>query len=102
MSYFSQASITNDPGVGLDVLLFPFGRPNSPYAPNKKVTMIKKPSDTWAMTDCDVQLMKEQFGITSATYIDYIPKFPVHGGKKPALRNYLYYDWSVRARKTPL
>jgi prepilin-type N-terminal cleavage/methylation domain-containing protein len=102
VSYFSQAVITNDPGVGADVLLYPFGRPNNPFAPNKKITQIRKPSDTWAITDCDYQLLKEGFGITAATYIDYIPREPVHGSKKPALRNYLHYDWSVRARKTPL
>jgi hypothetical protein len=53
------------------------------------------------ITDCDVQLMNSM-GITVADYIDYIPKLPVHGPKTPALRNYLYYDLSVRSRKTPL
>lgn len=102
VSYFSQAVITNDPGVGADIVLYPFGRPENPYAANKKTTSIRRPSDTWAMTDCDVQLLKEAMGITAATYIDYIPKEPVHGSKKPALRNYLYYDWSVRPWRTPL
>jgi prepilin-type N-terminal cleavage/methylation domain-containing protein len=102
VSYFSLSSVTNDPGMGADVVQFPFGRPESPFAQNKKVTSIKRPSESWAMTDCDYQLMKEGFGITAATYIDYIAREPVHGSKKPALRNYLYYDWSVRPRKTPL
>jgi len=102
VSYFSQAIVTNDPGVGADVVFYPFGRPNNPFAPNKRITQIRKPSDTWAMTDCDYQLLKEGLGITAATYMDYIARAPVHGSKKPALRNYLYYDWSVRPRKTPL
>jgi prepilin-type N-terminal cleavage/methylation domain-containing protein len=101
VSYFSLSTITNDPPFGLDVVQFPFGRPNNPFAANKKATAIKKPADTWAMTDCDVQLMTS-FGISSATYLDYIPKQPVHGSKKPASRQYLYYDWGVRSRKTPL
>jgi prepilin-type N-terminal cleavage/methylation domain-containing protein len=102
VSYFSLSVITNDPGTDKDLVYYPFGRPNNPSADPKKVTMIRRPAETWAMTDCDVQLLKEGFGITAATYIDYIPKTPVHGGPKPALRNCLYYDWSVRPRRTPL
>lgn len=67
----------------------------------KKVISIKHPSDEWVLTDCDLQLLTAQ-GITSATYMDYIAKEPVHGLKRPALRNYMYFDWSVRGRKTPL
>jgi prepilin-type N-terminal cleavage/methylation domain-containing protein len=100
ISYFSLGTITNDPPIGADLVQFPFGRPNNPFAPNKKTTVIRRPSDTWAMTDCDRQLMTS-FGITSATYMDYIPREPVHGAKQPALRQYLYYDWSVRSKKTP-
>ncbi len=100
VSYFSLSTITNDPPLGADVVQFPFGRPNNPFAPNKKASAIRRPADTWAMTDCDVQLLTS-FGITSATYFDYIPKEPVHGSKRPALRQYLYYDWSVRSMKTP-
>jgi prepilin-type N-terminal cleavage/methylation domain-containing protein len=99
ISYFSLGTITNDPPIGADLVQFPFGRPNNPFAPNKKTTVIRRPSDTWAMTDCDRQLMTS-FGITSATYMDYIPREPVHGAKQPALRQYLYYDWSVRSMKT--
>ena len=101
ISYFSLGTITNDPPIGADIVQFPFGRPNNPVAPNKKAAMIKKPSETWAMTDCDLQLLTS-FGITSATYLNYIPKEPVHGSRQPALRQYLYYDWSVRPKKTPL
>jgi prepilin-type N-terminal cleavage/methylation domain-containing protein len=99
VSYFSQSMITNDPPFGNDVVDYPFGRPNTPYAAPKRHTAILKPSDSWAMTDCDRQLL-ESLGITSATYQSYVAKDPVHGAKSPALRNYLYFDWSVRARKT--
>ena len=101
VSYFSLSTITNDPPLGADVVPYPFGRPNTPFAPNKKTTLIRRPSDSWAMTDCDLQLLLS-FGITAATYQNYVPLVPVHGSKKPALRQYLYYDWSVRPLKTPL
>jgi hypothetical protein len=99
ISYFSLSTITND-AVGRDRLTYPFGRPNSPYAETKKQSMIRRPSDTWAMTDCDKQLMT-RLGITSATYINYIAELPVHSDPTPARRQYLYYDWSVRSRETP-
>jgi prepilin-type N-terminal cleavage/methylation domain-containing protein len=102
ISYFSQSAITNTPPA--DFIQFPFGRPDTSVALSlrvpKKVTSIKHPADEWALTDCDVQLLTG-LGITSATYMNYIPKEPVHGSKRPALRNYMYFDWSVRARKTP-
>jgi len=101
ISYFSLSRVTNDPPVGADCIDYPFGRPNTPYAVPQKQTAIKKPSDTWAMTDCDKQLLSS-LKITSSTYLDYIPIEPVHGSKKPALRNYLYFDWHVAAKKTPL
>ena len=41
-------------------------------------------------------------GITAATYQSYVPLEPVHGSKKPALRDYLYFDWHVAQKKTPL
>ena len=100
VSYFSLSRITNDPPAGLNVVEFPFGRPESPFSSNKKTLTIRQPADAWAMTDCDVQLLTS-YGITSATYLDYIPKEPVHGPKQPALRQYLYYDWSVRSARTP-
>lgn len=102
ISYFSQSRITNDWPVGLDVVEFPFGRPNTPYAAPKRASTIKRPAapECWAFTDCDKQLMTA-LGITSATYIDYIPLEPVHGSKSPALRNYLFFDWHVESRRTP-
>jgi len=102
ISYFSQSAITNNPGPPPDYFLFPFGRPpgggTEEYAP-RKMSMFRKPSETWAFTDCDKQLMD---GLkTTSTYYDFTPLGPVHGGPVPALRNALFYDWSVRARKTP-
>jgi len=100
ISYFSQSSFTNEPPNV--VLQYPFGRPDGtppPLGAPKKISMIRNPSDTWALTDCDYQLMTN-FGISSATYMDYVARQPVHGSKTPALRNYMYFDWSVRSRKT--
>ncbi|MEY4918766.1 MAG: hypothetical protein RL616_2679, partial [Verrucomicrobiota bacterium] len=100
VSYFSQSTVTNDPPTGNDVVVFPFGRPNTPFAQNKKHLSIRRPSDSWAMTDCDQQLLTS-LGIGGATYQSYVPLLPVHSGKSPARRNYLYYDWSVRSVSTP-
>jgi prepilin-type N-terminal cleavage/methylation domain-containing protein len=102
VSYFSQQLVTNDPPTGADVVAFPFGRPASASnpAPVKKHLTIKRASESWAMTDCDQQELVSM-GITSATYQSYVPPLPVHSGKSPARRNYLYYDWSVRSVSTP-
>jgi len=100
VSYFSLSTVTNDPPAGTDVVLYPFGRPSGPFAPNQKHQAIRRPSDSWAMTDCDLQLLLS-LGITSASYQNYVPKDPVHGGKTPATRQYLYYDWSVHSLRTP-
>jgi hypothetical protein len=99
ISYFSLSIVTNDPPVGADRVDFPFGRPENPVERPKKHSVIRQPSTTWAMTDCDLQLLLS-IGITASTYQDYIARTPVHGAKAPALRNYLYYDWSVRSLKT--
>jgi len=101
VSYLSLSRITNDPPVGADCVDYPFGHLNMPIAAPKKQSAFKRPSDTWAMTDCDVQLLLS-LGITSATFQNYVPLAPVHGTKKSALRNYLYFDWHVAAQKTPL
>ena len=96
--YFSQDQFTNEfPDI---LMIHPFGRPN-PAEAVKKYTAIRNPADTWAITDCDYQLMTNLGLGAGVTYIDYVAREPSHGSKKPALRNYLYFDWSVRARKTP-
>lgn len=100
VSYFSLSTVTNDPGVGLNVITFPFGRPENPLAETKKASSILRRSDNWAMTDCDKQLLTS-VGITSSTYMNYIPLLPVHGGPAPATRQYLFFDWSVRSMRTP-
>ena len=101
ISYFSQSVITNDPGPPADILTFPFGRPpggGTDPSDSKKMTAFRRPSEQWAFEDCDKQLMD---GLnTTSTYYDFVPLQPVHGGPKPALRNALYFDWSVRPRKT--
>jgi prepilin-type N-terminal cleavage/methylation domain-containing protein len=97
ISYFTQSPVNNDPGTQI---LNPFGRAdsNAPDAP-KRYSDFLHPSDQWAITDCDVQLLTSM-GITSSTYLSYIPKLPVHDGPKPALRNYMYFDCRVAAQKT--
>ena len=102
VSYFSQSTVFNDPPANTDFVKYPFGRPNSASDPDKvkKVSAIKRTSESWAMTDCDQQFMTS-LGIASATYLSYVPAFPVHSGKSPASRQYLFYDWSVRSVRTP-
>ena len=112
ISYFSQSSVINDPPAGTDVVYHPFGRPDKnaaldtirnpsrTFEPCQKKQLIRHPLDSWAMTDCDEQLLTS-LSIGGATYQGYIPVLPVHGGPTPALRNYIYYDWSVRSVRTP-
>jgi prepilin-type N-terminal cleavage/methylation domain-containing protein len=110
VSYFSQSTVYNDPPANQQPVTYPFGRPpNSanPYSPSQKLSAIKLTSDTWAMTDCDQQIMDYLLGPglgagAAATYYSYVPALPVHSGKLPARRNYLYFDWSVRTVSTPL
>jgi prepilin-type N-terminal cleavage/methylation domain-containing protein len=99
VSYFSLSTVTNDPPTGTEVVVYPFGRPNTPEAAPKKTNSIRNRSDSWAMTDCDQQLLVS-YGITQASYQNYVPALPVHSGKAPATRQYLYYDWSVRSAKS--
>lgn len=98
ISYFSQGSLVISEGPPVEYLMYPFGRPETPYAAPKKLSSIPRPSENWAMTDCDKQLLTG-LGISQATYIDYIAVEPVHGGKKPALRNYMFFDFSVRSQR---
>jgi prepilin-type N-terminal cleavage/methylation domain-containing protein len=100
ISYFSPEWVTNDIGVGNDLIHYPFGRPNTPFAQNQRILAFKHPSNDWAMTDCDKQLLTD-LGYTGSTYYNYIAVEPVHGSKRPALRNCLYFDFHVGARRTP-
>jgi len=100
ISYFSLSVITNRVGPPAEKILYPFGRPNTPFAATRKALDILRPADTWAFTDCDLQLMLS-LGITGATYQDYVAKLPAHGSTTPALRNYLFFDWHVSSLKTP-
>ncbi len=115
VSYVSPFTITNqivsgkwtfDPAIDFE---YPFGRPQvstyapsqlMTYTPSQKITKFRLPSSTWAMVDCDYQMMNFGMGgSTSTTYIDFIPEYPVHG-KNPGLRNYMYFDGSIRTAKT--
>ncbi len=112
VSYFSQATIYNDPPANTQKIFFPFGRPqretsvdpgrdpNRLYEPCQKVSLIRNTSETWAMTEAD-QTILETNNYTSATYYPYVPKYPVHSGKSPARRNALYYDSHVQTISSP-
>jgi prepilin-type N-terminal cleavage/methylation domain-containing protein len=104
--YFSPETIYADP-ANTNVVAFyePFGRPSgglTPPAlrpngssPSAKVTSIPKAAEQWAITDAD------QFNVPDgATYHSWLPEKPVHGSIRPALRQYLYFDWHVKSRKT--
>ncbi len=112
VSYFSQKFVTNDPPAGNSMVFYPFGRPERDpdldafrnpartYETPQKLLAIRRTSDSWVMTDCDQTLLKSNL-VSGATYFGYVPEFPVHSGKSPARRNYLFYDWSVHSVATP-
>ncbi len=99
---YQAACVSNLKQVSYANLIhYPFGRPPSGGAAMAaKLTMLRAPSDTWSMTDCDQQLM-DWLQYTSTCH-DYVPLLPMHGSKKPALRNCLYFDFHVGTRKTLL
>jgi hypothetical protein len=104
ISYFLSSAVYNDPPVNVILAASnPFGRPGTgtsdgnPVQP-KKLASIPRPADQWAAFDCDKQGLNSM-GITSSTYMDYIAVRPVHSGPRPALRNYLWFDLHVKARK---
>jgi prepilin-type N-terminal cleavage/methylation domain-containing protein/prepilin-type processing-associated H-X9-DG protein len=112
VSYFSQSVITNDPPTGNSLVIYPFGRPtvdttltgrdpNRLFEPCQKLSAIRLTSDSWVMTDCDQQILNGMLGTgSSAEYYNYVPALPVHSGKLPARRNYLFFDWSVHSMTT--
>jgi prepilin-type N-terminal cleavage/methylation domain-containing protein len=106
--YFSPDSIYSDPNnpTAANLLFhYPFGRPEGgidpPPAlangsrPMQRLTSIPRVSDQWAMTDADKLNVP-----TDASYFAWLPDKPVHGIAKPALREYLYFDWHVKPKKT--
>jgi len=105
--YFSPDSVYADP-PSTNVLLFryPYGRPNGGIppppllangsSPMHRTTEIPNPAGQWALTDADKANVP-----SGATYYGWLPNRPVHGPSKPALRNYLYFDFHAAPRKTP-
>jgi prepilin-type N-terminal cleavage/methylation domain-containing protein len=96
--YFSASSIYSDPDnptVANHLFDYPFGRPNGPFAPMQKITSIPRVSDQWAITDADKLNVPN-----TASYFGWLPDQPVHGTVKPALRQYLFFDWHVKSKKT--
>ena len=106
VAYFVPSEIYPEPAreTGTPLFYWPFGRPNTvlPPAPTlpdlsaavHKVTEIRKAASQWAMTDSDLKIN------SGGSYVAWVPPNPVHGSIKPALRNYLYFDWHVISRKT--
>lgn len=94
LSYYSESN-SSSADWGWD---YPFGRPpgGGPASSPKKAATIKNPAGVWAMTDADRQNVP-----TGATYYNYIPAQPVHGSVRPALRNYLFFDYHVTTQRTP-
>jgi len=93
--YFSTDSIYANPPTNNVMFNYPFGRPNGPFAQNAKLSSIPRSADQWAITDAD------KYNVPlGASYFPWLPDQPVHGTLKPALRQYLYFDWHVSSRKT--
>ena len=95
--YFSPSTLYAEPDNPNTPVLctFPFGRPNTPYAKQQKITAISRAATQWALCDADKRNVP-----TGATYYNWLPDWPVHGTIKPALRQYLYFDWHVNSKKT--
>ncbi len=105
--YFSPDTIYADPPDNtVKLFYYPFGRPSGSTVtppvnlsngstPMAKVTNIPKPAEAWAVTDADKLNVP-----TGASYYGWLPNLPVHGSAKPALREYLFFDWHVSPRKT--
>ncbi len=104
----NQYNITPSPAYNI---IFPFGRPDltdpaygtimtsggySWLAP-AKLSKIKSPSQAMALRDADQKVPETSGG----SYVNWIPAEPVHGGPKPATRDTLFFDMSVRSVKTP-
>jgi prepilin-type N-terminal cleavage/methylation domain-containing protein len=100
ISYISPASIVNEVGPPADTFMYPFGRPQTtPPTPQQKISRIRHPSDVWAIEDCDQQLLSDM-GLTGGKSYPFDAPEPVHGGPRPAIRNAMYFDMSVRVRKS--
>jgi prepilin-type N-terminal cleavage/methylation domain-containing protein len=102
--YFTPSTIYYDPpkqyfdppSDAQVAMLYPFGRPSDPFAENKKVSSIPKPSSQWALADADRTNVP-----TGAGYYQWVATRPAHGsGFRPALRQYLYFDFHVESKKT--
>ncbi len=96
--YWQPDQVYSDPpnNTVVKIASHPFGRPSGPYEKPLKVTQIPSPSTAWAIEDLDLQ---GEPGASGGTYVNFVAKKPVHGGINPAVRNYLFFDWHVGARK---
>lgn len=105
ISYVQAETVTNvvtSPQDPSGVFTYPFGRPDGdgdgkPDAPCKKTTAIRRPSESYAITEADKISVPYV-----ASYATYLPKEAVHGtqGGK-GLRNQLFFDFHVKVVKGP-
>jgi prepilin-type N-terminal cleavage/methylation domain-containing protein len=78
---------------------YPFGRPASSGngAPVQKITQIRRPTESYAITDADTLSLPY-----SSTYSKFLPTKAVHGRSGTnGLRNQLFFDFHVRITKGP-
>jgi prepilin-type N-terminal cleavage/methylation domain-containing protein len=96
ISYVTTAEVTNAPS---DLLTRPFGYPYSspfyrlpkgPDEPPKKLSEIRNPSSTWAITDAD-----QENAFPGGYYYEFLSSGKVH----TTIRNQLFFDWHVAAVK---
>ena len=96
VTYLATAEITN---VTTEKVSRPFGYPYSspfyrlpkgPDEPPKKMSEIKDPSGSWAVTDID-----QENAFPGGLYYDLLSSNKVHG----LVRNQLFFDWHVKAVK---
>jgi len=96
ISYLASAEVTNNIN---DSVTRPFGYPYSskfyrlpkgPDEPPKRITEIKGPSTSWAITDID-----QENGFPGGYYYPFLSAMKVH----ITLRNQLFFDWHVAAVK---
>ena len=78
---------------------YPFGRPNgnNDGAPVQKITQIRRPAESYAITDADKLSLPYTAG-----YSAYLPAQAVHGKSGTnGIRNQLFFDYHVRVVKGP-
>lgn len=100
--YFLSSVVITNRTPSSELVQYPFGRPSAPLALPIKLTSIKRPSEQWAICDADQKNVP-----SGTTYFNYLPADAVHGSRpggsrsNAIMRNYLFFDGSVRTLQTP-